>query len=94
MQGEGAEEPRGQKEPDGQGEQPGCPGFELKVPAAQGKQVEASEPPNTAPEVPAGQGVQEVLPGALQEPGAQHVAAPDKLYLPAVQAMQEPGGTG
>ncbi len=55
------------------------PGFWLYLPAAQARQVEREVAAVVLLNVPAGQSLQTVLDGALQEPTGQHAPAPMPL---------------
>lgn len=60
----------------------------LAVPAAQGLQKAAEVAEGELLTVPGAQGVQKFVPGALQEPRAQHTPAPTPLVVFAGQGKQ------
>ncbi len=60
----------------------------LAVPRGQGWHVEFDDAEGVLLKRPGGQGLQVLVPGALQNPSAQQVPAPERLLVPGAHAVQ------
>ena len=60
----------------------------LAVPRGQGWHVEFDDAEGVLLKRPGGQGLQVLVPGALQNPSAQQVPAPEGLLVPGAHAVQ------